>query len=81
MSENTFDDDVFVTDLARAAGIEVSEIDLDEDLLGLGVDSVRLMALLDGWRGRGIDVSFPDIAGAATVREAVTLLRRHSPIG
>jgi len=61
-------------DLATAAGLEVGDVDRDEPLDGLGVDSIRLMSLVDRWRTAGTDVSFPQIASARTVDDVLRLL-------
>lgn len=66
-------DDV-LTDLAAAADLPVDDISPEEDFAGLGIDSVRLMRLLDQWRSAGIDVSFADLAGCRTVAEALDLV-------
>ncbi len=74
--------DQVLMDLARAAALSVDEIDPDEELLGLGVDSVRLMRLVERWRESGADLSFADVAACATVDDAVTLVaqsRASSP--
>ena len=60
-----------LADLAAAAGIAPEQIEADEDFLGLGIDSVRLMRLVDGWQARGATVRFPDLAACATVGDAL----------
>ncbi|HET8970021.1 MAG TPA: phosphopantetheine-binding protein [Candidatus Nanopelagicales bacterium] len=66
--------DAVLADLGTAAGIDVAEIDLDEDFADLGVDSISLMRLLDRWRADGAAVGFADLAACPTVRDAVALL-------
>lgn len=61
-------------DLAEAAGLAVSDVEPDEDLFGLGIDSVRLMSLVEVWRDRGADVAFEDIAACPTVADAVAVV-------
>lgn len=67
-------------DLATAAGLDPDEIEPDEDLLGLGVDSVRLMRLVERWREAGQDVTFADVAACATVDEALHLVVTATPV-
>jgi len=71
-------EDAVLADLASTAGLDVAEIDRDEELDGLGVDSLRLMALVDRWRSAGADVSFPQIAAARTVADALDVLVARS---
>lgn len=47
--------------------IPATEIELDDDLLMLGLDSVRLMTLLGKWQALGAKISFEDLAEQATL--------------
>lgn len=76
----TPDRESVLQDLATAAGLDADEIEPDEDLLGLGVDSVRLMRLVERWRAAGKDVTFADVAACATVDEALRLVAAAPPV-
>ncbi|MFG1892195.1 phosphopantetheine-binding protein [Micromonospora sp. NPDC049051] len=45
-----------------------------EDLFDSGLDSVRLMTLLERWRDAGAEVSFVELAERPTVQQWVKLL-------
>lgn len=72
----TLDAATVLADLAASAGLSPREIEPDEDFLGLGIDSVRLMRLLDSWRAAGVRVEFADLAACPTVSDAVALITR-----
>ncbi|HEX5741862.1 MAG TPA: phosphopantetheine-binding protein [Pilimelia sp.] len=61
---------------AVAAALEVTpgEIGYDDDLLDHGLDSVRIMSLVESWRAGGRDVAFADLAEEPTVRAWAALL-------
>lgn len=65
-------------DLAVASDLPREEIATDEDLLGLGIDSVRLMHLVEAWRAAGADVDFADVAACVSVGDALDLLASRS---
>ncbi|QIX49047.1 phosphopantetheine-binding protein [Rhodococcus sp. DMU1] len=50
------------TDIARLLEIEADELDPALSLVDQGLDSVRLMALVEQWRGAGADVDFVSLA-------------------
>ena len=62
------------SDLAAAAGIEAHLLDASTDVVGLGIDSVRLMGLVDRWQAEGVEIRFPDLAACSTVGEVVDLV-------
>ncbi|MER7920763.1 MULTISPECIES: phosphopantetheine-binding protein [unclassified Streptomyces] len=50
-------------DVAELLGCAPSEIAPDDDLRDLGLDSVRLMTLVERWRADGAgDLELPDLA-------------------
>lgn len=49
-------------EVARLLDLPVSDIADDDDLLDLGMDSVRLMSLVQRWQERGVSVEFADLA-------------------
>jgi len=50
-------------DVAALLACDPAELDPDEDLLDRGLDSVRLMSLVEKWREAGATtLEFPDLA-------------------
>ncbi|MFI6171260.1 amino acid adenylation domain-containing protein [Nocardia sp. NPDC051052] len=60
--------------IADHLGVPADSIDDDADLIQLGLDSIRTMKLAGGWRKRGIDVNFAQLAAAPTVAAWARLL-------
>lgn len=63
--------------LAEAAHIlaePVEDIDPAEDLFDRGMDSVRMMSLMEQWRTAGVEVEFADLAEQPTINAWVALL-------
>jgi aryl carrier-like protein len=54
-------------DLARAMRMPAEEIEADDNLIDLGLDSMRAMALLTRWAEQGVELDL------AAVAERVTL--------
>ena len=51
------------SDVAELLACDPAEIDPNEDLLDRGLDSMRLMSLVERWREAGAtDLEFPDLA-------------------
>ncbi|EHY87738.1 phosphopantetheine-binding protein [Saccharomonospora azurea] len=49
-------------DVAELLGRDPGSIDPEESLLDLGLDSIRIMSLIDRWRAAGATVEYPDLA-------------------
>lgn len=58
----TVDRETIRTDVARLLEIEAGELDPAVSLVDQGLDSVRLMALVERWRDAGADVDFVSLA-------------------
>ncbi|MFE0102887.1 phosphopantetheine-binding protein [Streptomyces sp. NPDC059009] len=49
-------------DIAELLGCDPAEIEPEDNLLDLGLDSLRIMTLVERWRTAGAAVEFPDLA-------------------
>ncbi|MER5858685.1 phosphopantetheine-binding protein [Streptomyces sp. NPDC059688] len=54
--------DSFRADLAEFLYLRPDEVDLDDNPLDAGLDSLRIVTLLERWQAAGADVSFVDLA-------------------
>ncbi|MFH8800912.1 phosphopantetheine-binding protein [Streptomyces sp. NPDC017936] len=54
--------DAFRADLAEFLHQQPDEVDLDENPLDAGLDSLRLTTLAERWRSAGAEVSFVELA-------------------
>ncbi|GAA0813829.1 phosphopantetheine-binding protein [Spirilliplanes yamanashiensis] len=54
-------------------------IGLDDDLMDAGLDSIRLMTLIERWRAGGVQVGFVELAERPTVAGWWALLAAGSP--
>lgn len=53
--------------VAELLGTDAAAVDPDADLVGQGLDSIRMMSLAGQWRRRGLDVDFAALAAEPTV--------------
>lgn len=63
------------SELAPLLYLEPSELALDDDLMHLGLDSIRMMELVERLRSAGIDTSFEQLARAETLEDLAGSLR------
>ncbi|MFJ4106929.1 phosphopantetheine-binding protein [Oerskovia enterophila] len=68
-----------LVDVLGVGGSAAHEIGLDDDLTDHGLDSVRLMALLERWRAAGWPVEFAQVAVEPTLRGALRALGVPTP--
>ncbi|MFE5207264.1 phosphopantetheine-binding protein [Streptomyces sp. NPDC056600] len=62
-------------DVADCLGEDPAEIPVDENLVDHGLDSVRIMTLLEGWRrDHGVGADFADLAEQPAVEAWARLL-------
>ncbi len=62
-------------DVAEALGEDPADIPLDENLVDYGLDSVRIMALIERWRrDHGVEAAFVDLAEQPAVDAWAPLL-------
>ncbi|MFD5916604.1 phosphopantetheine-binding protein [Kitasatospora sp. NPDC058201] len=57
-----FDPDTVRADIADILGERPEDIGDDDDLRDLGLDSMRVMHLVEVWRARGARAEFADLA-------------------
>jgi bifunctional isochorismate lyase / aryl carrier protein len=58
----------FVSEVAELLEMTPSELGADDSLLDFGLDSIRLMSLVERLRGSGVPVSFEQLAESPTLR-------------
>ena len=60
--------------IAKQLDVAVESIADGDDLIQLGLDSIRTMKLAGGWRKRGLEINFAQLAAAPSVAEWARLL-------
>ena len=60
--------------VAAQLGSAATEIADTDDLIQMGLNSMRMMALAGGWRKRGSGITFADLAGSPTIESWHALL-------
>lgn len=65
-------------DIAQVLMLAPDEIDPDENLSYMGLDSIRLMSLLEQWRSSGAQIQFIDLAEKTTLNEWWQLVQEKS---
>ena len=55
--------------VAQILGIATADIADDDDLIAIGLDSIRMMRIAGGWRKLGHDVNFAQLAASPTVAD------------
>lgn len=58
----------FAREVAGLLEVDASELGADDSLLDWGLDSIRLMSLVERLRNAGIEVSFEQLAEQPTLR-------------
>lgn len=66
-------------ELARHVDLDPAELHDDDDLLALGLDSIRLMVLVDTWQADGLPVTYVDVAAAPTLRGLLERIGAGAP--
>ncbi|MEV1082854.1 amino acid adenylation domain-containing protein [Streptomyces sp. NPDC050211] len=61
-------------DVAELTGLAAEDVTDDEDLIGLGLDSIRIMTLVNRWQERGLRVTFAELLEQPTVAQWWALL-------
>lgn len=60
--------------IAAQLGCPATDIADHDDLIQLGLNSIRMMSLAGGWRKRGADITFAELAASPTVESWYELL-------
>ena len=58
-----------ITDVAESLGVAPDTLTPDTHLADAGLDSLRLIMLVEKWRAEGVTVDFQDILTRATLAE------------
>ncbi|MFF3404141.1 phosphopantetheine-binding protein [Streptomyces sp. NPDC002659] len=61
-------------EVADLLGVPAGQLAADVSLPDQGLDSVRLMTLVENWRARGAELTFADLAERPTLKEWSELL-------
>ncbi|MFE5856824.1 phosphopantetheine-binding protein [Streptomyces sp. NPDC056500] len=72
--QSTFALERLVRDVAEMLYVEAEDVLVDESLLDQGLDSIRLMTLVETWRADGARISFVELAERPTLKEWAVLL-------
>src|ERR1700744_5884417 len=67
--------------IAAQLGSPVTDIADHDDLIQLGLNSIRMMALAGGWRKQGVDVTFAELAASPTIESWHDLLSANEVRG
>ncbi|WP_269499922.1 phosphopantetheine-binding protein [Castellaniella sp. S9] len=65
-------------DVARMLHEDPQDIRDDDNLMDLGLDSMRIMKLASGWREAGANLDFADLAAEATLAHWWSIAARAS---
>ncbi|MFP2906628.1 isochorismatase family protein [Pyxidicoccus sp. 3LFB2] len=66
-------------DVAEMLQQSAAELNEDENLLERGLDSIRIMSLVERWRSAGTEVTFVELAERPTLADWFTLLSQAAP--
>lgn len=66
--------------LSRLLELPPDELQADDDLLLVGLDSIRLMNLVAGWQAAGLCIEFNDLAERPTVGEWWDLIQTRQTV-
>ncbi|MEU2990453.1 phosphopantetheine-binding protein [Streptomyces griseoincarnatus] len=69
--------DAFRADLAECLFLEPGEVDLEDSPLDAGLDSLRIVTLLERWQAAGAEVTFVELAECTTFAQWWQLLSQR----
>lgn len=67
MTASAFTIDVMRADIARIIGEDPSEVGDGDSLIDLGLDSIRVMTLIQRWGEQGVKLDFAQLAEKPTL--------------
>ncbi|WP_323119073.1 phosphopantetheine-binding protein [Burkholderia alba] len=71
----------FLADVATAARMDVSSLSDDLNPFEAGLDSLRLLLLIDGWRKLGTELGFGELAERRTLGDWWALIEAREQGG
>ncbi|MGW1892242.1 phosphopantetheine-binding protein [Streptomyces sp. NPDC002004] len=71
--------DSFRADLAECLFLKPDEVDLQESPLDAGLDSLRIVTLLERWQAAGAEVTFIELAERTSFAQWWQLLTERRP--
>ena len=69
VEERTLSLSVLQSDVAETLGVSCEDIDVNENLMFMGLDSIRAMILVEKWNKQGANVSFSQLIEAVSLQE------------
>lgn len=69
MQQRALSLDVLQSDVAETLGVTPEDIDVNENLMFIGLDSMRAMTLVEKWNSQGANVSFSHLIEAVSLQE------------
>ncbi len=70
------DEQALLRDVAEAMAMPASDLQADDNLVDMGLDSIRLMAMIGRWKKAGCHVDFPELAKVPTIQAWWPLLTK-----
>lgn len=61
-------------EIAELLFLDPGELEVDENLIDAGLDSIRVMTLIERWKRDGVELSFADLAERPTIAAWAELL-------
>ncbi|MEK5058976.1 isochorismatase [Paenibacillus sp. FSL H7-0326] len=81
VSDNQWSSEQLRNQIANLMGIDKSELSDHEDLTLLGLDSIRIMTLVEEWRSSGMEITFVDLLDKPTIAEWSEMLTELARAG
>ncbi|TMR06848.1 acyl carrier protein [Actinomadura soli] len=78
---SALDADRLRTDVAKLLGEAPENIDSSANLLDHGLDSIRIMSLVERWREEGAEITPLELAEAPTLASWIEMIGRKTAAG